>query len=226
MCATYDPNVYFPIKEFESDRIKLVPFRPEVDGEAFYTASAPHPELYEWTAFGPFSTAKGFLDFIEGGMHLDPSFALFVIYNKSTENQAHQLAGLIGLLNTNPANLSTEMGPVFTLPPFQRTHVTTHAIGLLLAHCFEELKLRRVQWQTNALNEKSIGTAQKMGFTLEGIVRWQLLLAPGKHEHGLKPREGDPKPECYGRNTALLSVCWDDWESGVNEKVRERMARR
>ena len=156
----------------------------------------------------------------------DPTTTVFVVYDKARETGTEdRIAGMIGLLNTEPANLSTEAGFVFTLPPFQRTHVTTHAVGLLLAWCLDDLKLRRVQWQANAGNEKSVRTAQKLGFTLEGIIRWQRILPPEKRETGVKPREGDPKPEYYGRHSALLSVCWDDWEGGVKEKVRERMAR-
>ncbi|EKM51083.1 uncharacterized protein PHACADRAFT_103896 [Phanerochaete carnosa HHB-10118-sp] len=226
MCAAYDPNFYYPVKEFQSDRVKLVPFHPELNGKAFYDASALYPEVYDWIPFGPFPTIEGFLDYIEGRIHRDPALTLFVVYNKSVENETDQIAGLIGFLNTVPAYLSTEIGFVFTLPPFQRTHVTTHAVGLLLAWCFDELKLRRVQWQANALNEKSVSAAQKMGFILEGIIRWQRLLPPEKSERGLKPREDDPKPEYYGRNSALLSVCWDDWEDGVRQQVQERMARR
>lgn len=225
-CAPkYDANFHYPVKELESDRVKLVPFHPELNGREFYHASAPYPEIYDWIPFGPFATADAFLGYVEGRIHHDPALTLFVVYNKVTDNQ-DEIAGLIGFLNTVPANLSTEIGFVFTLPPFQRTHVTTHAVGLLLEWCLDELKLRRVQWQANANNEKSVQAAQKMGFTLEGIVRWQRVLPPEKRARGVKPREGDPKPEHYGRHSALLSVCWDDWENGVKGRVRERMARK
>lgn len=193
---------------------------------AFYKASLQYPEIYDWVPVGPFSTAEEFLNYIDVYVQRDPALTVWVVYNKtSAGNTEDEIGGLIGLLDTDPANLSTEVGFVFTLPPFQRTHVTTHAVGLLLAWCLDELKLRRVQWQTNAQNEKSVRAAQKMGFIMEGIVRWQRVLPPEKRDTGSKPPNGDPKPEFYGRDSALLSVCWDDWESGVKEKVSERMAR-
>lgn len=220
-----DPSFHYPVRELESDRVKLVPFDPELNGKEFFAASEPYPEIYDWIPVGPFATAEVFLDLIERIVLRDPAVVLFVVFDKSTEGES-RIAGLIGLLDTVPATLSTEMGFVFTLPPFQRTHVTTHAIGLMLTWCLDELRLRRVQWQANASNEKSVQAALKMGFTLESIVRWQRVLPPEKRERGMKPREGDPQPEHYGRHSALLSVCWDDWENGVKDTVRERMSRK
>ncbi|GJE99953.1 GNAT family N-acetyltransferase [Phanerochaete sordida] len=225
MAAAYDPNFHFAVKELESERVKLVPYHPEMNGRAFYEASLPYPEIYKWVPFGPFSASDSFLEYIERRIRRDPAITLYVVYNKSQES-GDEIAGAIGLLNTDPTNLCTEIGFVFTLPPFQRSHVTTNAVGLLLAWCLDDLKLRRVQWQANARNEKSIAAAQKLGFTFEGVVRWQRILPPEKHETGAKPREDDPKPEYYGRNTALLSICWDEWESGVKEKVFQRMNRK
>lgn len=179
--------------------------------------------------FGPFATVADFLNWTENRIRRDPTHTLFAVYNKPLshpDETRYELAGLIGLLNTSPSNLSTEIGFVFTLPPFQRTHVTTHAVGLLLGWCFDEIGLRRVQWQANELNERSWRAAEKMGFTKEAVVRWQRALPPGKSHGVVQPREGDPKPDWGGRHSALLAVCWDDWEGGVKAKVQERMARR
>jgi RimJ/RimL family protein N-acetyltransferase len=173
--------------------------------------------------FGPFSTLSDFLTWLENRIRSDKGNVAFAVLDK-TQSADHQFAGTIGLLNTSPDHLHTEVAFVFTLPPFQRTHVTTHAIGLLLQWCFEELKLRRVQWQANECNEKSWKAAMKMGFTKEGVSRWQMVLPVGKLHGGLLPREGDPKPDCPGRHSIMLAVCWDDWENGVKLKVQERMA--
>jgi len=128
-------------------------------------------------------------------------------------------------------HLSTEVGFVITLPPFQRTHVTTNAIGLLLMYALDlpphGLGLRRVQWQANRLNTKSIDIAQKMGFKLEAILRWDRVLPVSKASasNGRGRREGDPRPGTIGRDTAMLALCWDDWESG-RARVLEAMDRK
>jgi RimJ/RimL family protein N-acetyltransferase len=101
---------------------------------------------------------------------------------------------------------------VITLPPFQRTHVTTNAIGLLLMYALDlppyGLGLRRVQWQANRLDTKSIGIAQKFGFKLEAILRWDGRVLPASKASvvdGGGEREGDPRPGTVGRDTAVLA---------------------
>jgi hypothetical protein len=60
-----------------------------------------------------------------------------------------------------------------------------------------------------------------MGFRFEGICRWQRTLPGGKETggNGKTLREGDPKRTALGRNSAVLAICWDDWEEGISEKV-------
>jgi len=85
------------------------------------------------------------------------------------------------------------------------------------------LGLRRVQWTTNELNMASRRAAERLGFSLEGIMRWVWVLPEGKG--GLKAGDGDPHPEMPGRHSASFSLCWDDWQSGKREKMLEMMNR-
>lgn len=63
-------------------------------------------------------------------------------------------AGTIGLLNPSVEHAEIEIGHIVILPNFQRTHVTSNSIGLLLSYCFgrgdQGLEMRRVQWQAHA----------------------------------------------------------------------------
>lgn len=71
-----------------------------------------------------------------------------------------------------------------TTVAFRRTHVTTHAAGLLMAYALAPpsasspllsgeggLGLRRIQWTAFAWNGPSIRCALRLGFTAEGILR-------------------------------------------------------
>ena len=85
---------------------------------------------------------------------------------------------MIALINTSQHNLSTEIGWVVIFPQFQRTHVTTNAVGLLLHYCLDApspspgpdaigigisgLGLRRVQWQADERNVPSIRAATRL----------------------------------------------------------------
>lgn len=203
--------------------------------EPFFSATQPHPEIYTYLPFGPFPTVAEFLDeVVEGRVHRNPALVLFAVIDKKTGDG--KLAGIIGLLNTSTANLSTEIGFVFTLPAFQRTHITSNAIGLLLYYCLDlpssrGLGLRRVQWQCNSVNESSIRAAERMGFKAEATLRWDRALPLGKGKVGngravIGRNVDGTNEEGLGRDTRLLSLCWDDWQGGGREKARAVIDRR
>ncbi|KAJ7850679.1 acyl-CoA N-acyltransferase [Mycena olivaceomarginata] len=217
----YDVNFYFPIPKLENDRVKLVPFIPSEHGDAFFAVASSHPELFAYLPVAPFDTAQ---DFVSAIMEIQPDrgVVLFAVLDTSSPGAVPQLAGTIGLLATSPTNLSTEIGFVITLPRFQRTHVTSNAVGLLLRWTLEApaeggLGLRRV----------AVRVAERLGFRREGVMRWDTVLPAEKIEggNGGGIRGGDPKPRSLGRDTVFLSLCWDDWEAGARESVNEVMQR-
>ena len=111
------------------------------------------------------------------------------------------------------------------LPAFQRRRITHSAVALLLQYCLSlpsegGLGLRRVQYQAHESNARSVALARGLGFRMECVQRWQRVLREDKVGNGQEARVGDPMPGTRGRDTAMLSVCWDDWEREVRGKVR------
>ncbi|KAJ7687697.1 acyl-CoA N-acyltransferase [Mycena rosella] len=230
----YDINFCFPVPQLlENDRVKLVPFLPSEHADAFFAAIRAHDALFTYLPWGPFASVDDLLaTLIVGRIQPDPGSVLFAVLDKTAPG-APQLTGIIGLLDTSPAHLSTELGFVITLPRFQRTHVTSGATGLLLRWALDALAagglgLRRVAWKANTLNVSSVRAAERMGFRQEGVLRWERALPAWKTEagNGGGMREGDTLPNCVGRDTVLLSLCWDDWEGGARESVNAIMQRR
>jgi len=205
--------------------VKLVPFIPSLHAQAFFDSTKDHPDLFRRMQF-VFPNLEAVLEMVETYMRIDSNAILFTIIDKTKHDPTNDglggsLAGIIGLFQSSASNLSTEMGPVVVTPPFQRTHVSSNAIGILMRYCFElpssgGLGFRRVQWNTNPENPASIKAAKKMGFIHEGTLRWKWVLPEGKE--GKKSREGDPCSG-LGRDSVLLAICWDDWEGGVREHV-------
>ncbi|KDR72832.1 hypothetical protein GALMADRAFT_125640 [Galerina marginata CBS 339.88] len=236
----YDINFCFPVPPtLESERVHLTPFIPSKHAESFMHQALLYPEIFTYLPFGPFNDAEDFVaNLFETRIHPDPGYILFVIYDKtkpaaSSSSDPGALAGLLGLINSSAVNLSTEIGCIMIFPPFQRTHLASNAIGILLQYALNlparqpgALGLRRVFWQANVLNKPSVRLAERMGFKLEGILRWDRVLPKGKDAgNGKELREGDPRMECVGRDTAMLGHCWDDWESGGRENVEATMRR-
>ena len=190
----------------------IVPLQPSVHADAFFTAIAPHPEAFTYIPFDPFPTVDAFNEWVELRIRRDPALVLFAMIDKTNPvaHEADALAGIIGLMNTEADNLATEIGLLFTLPRAQRTHVTRNAVGLLVRWCFDELRVRRLQWRTDPRNVASIRTAERMGFRREMVRRWERVLPPG-NATGLAVRADDLLPEYKGLETMYLSICWDDW---------------
>lgn len=148
-------------------------------------------------------------------------------------------AGIAGLGGA-PDRATADLGQLL-LTQFQRTFVGTHANALLLHHLLDpptatpgtegtavddsstrskpgrDLGLRRVQWQCNAANTASVRAAQRLGFRMEGVIRWHQVLPVGKTGDGtVEAGAGEWGP---GRHTAMLSLCWDDWVGGGRERI-------
>lgn len=182
----------------------------------------------------------------------------------SDSNANHRLAGTVGLLWAEPARFSAEIGHLMTLPAFQRTYVTSNAIGLLALLCLSDpaaaismdngkgetldkaddhgremftlgpydldgrkpsvgpssprgritggLGLRRVQYQSHPLNIASVRAAERLGFKLEGITRWQRAVSLGKET---VRRAGDAPDVLGGWHSTGLAMCFDDWDAEV-----------
>ncbi|KAK0649533.1 acyl-CoA N-acyltransferase [Cercophora newfieldiana] len=187
---------------------------------------------------GPYPTVLDFIsNFLEKTSLPDPGMFTFAVIDKtrppSAEDDEGQLAGMMSFASTSPVNLVTEIGYVMVLPAFHRTHVTTNAVGLMLKYALDGpykggLGLVRVHWQTSTANVASLKTAERMGFRREALLRWHMMFRDGVRKHkvgngrALPPgsNEGD-----VGRDTVVLSLCWDDWEQGGRERVEKIMAR-
>lgn len=124
----------------------------------------------------------------------------------------------MALTTTDPANASTEIG-IIIFPAFQRSHVSSNAIGLMLQYTLDPpsaggLGLRRVEWKCHSENESSRRAALRMGFELEGTLRWERVFpggAVGLPVDAFEKRNGT-SGEAPGRHTAIFSIVWDEWD--------------
>ncbi|KAK0440605.1 acyl-CoA N-acyltransferase [Armillaria borealis] len=217
----------------QSERVKLVPFDISVHTRLLVTAFSDE-SLYDFVPFGPFKDEEEFIaSFWNKRMKDNIGMTMFAVYDR-TKPEESAYAGVVGYLNSSAEDLVTEIGFVIIAPAFQKTHVTSNAVGLLTKYALDMpedggLGLRRVVWQASAANIASVRTAKRMGFQQEGILRWHRAWPTSKTRgaNGTRVRKGDPKEEAFplGRDTAILSICWDDWEGGARAHVEATMAR-
>lgn len=162
-------------------------------------------------------------EFYNKYIRLSPEEYLYAVIDKSSvpgveEKLPGKYAGIASLSGLNKDNAVAEIGAII-YPSFQRTHVATNAIGLLLLYTLDPhsaggLGLRRVEWKCHAGNEASRRTALRMGFEFEGITRWHRVFPRGTvglPVEALEKRNGT-KGEHLGRHTANFSIVWEEWD--------------
>ncbi len=106
-----------------------------------------------------------------------------------------------------PEHRRLEIGWTWLAPAFQRTAANTETKLLLLAHAFESLGAQRVEFKTDARNERSRAALARIGATQEGIFRKHMVTDSGRI-----------------RDSVYFSIVDDEWPA-IKERLRARLAR-
>lgn len=233
---------HFPISTpIANDRVKLVPFDLDLHGAAFIAQSADHPELWANMSFIPFTTVGELKEsFTRPDTILslsNPAHTTFAIIDKtrdrSPEDPEGELAGMVAYIYTSKPHLSSEVGAIVVLPQYQRSHVTSNTVGLMLQHAFTPAEdggmgLQRVQWHCSTANAASARVAERMGFEKVGRIPYHMKFPLGKRHGKLGNGKSLPPgshPDDVWRDTFYYSLSWDVWAGEAREKVEKAMSR-
>jgi N-acetyltransferase len=104
------------------------------------------------------------------------------------------LVGHTSFMSHRPADRSVEIGNTWLNPAAWGTGANTEAKYLLLKHALEDEGYLRVEFKTDASNERSRPALEKVGATFEGIHRKHMLVRGGER-----------------RDSAWYAVIDDDW---------------
>jgi N-acetyltransferase len=115
-----------------------------------------------------------------------------------------EVVGSTRFLALRPEHRSVEIGWTWLHPSAWGTGANIEAKLLQLEHAFETLGCRRVEFKTDALNERARAALEALGTTFEGVHRKHMLVRGGEN-----------------RDSAWYSVVDDEWPV-----VRERLERR
>jgi RimJ/RimL family protein N-acetyltransferase len=115
----------------------------------------------------------------------------FVIHHKESK----ELIGSTRLFEIFPADKKLEIGWTWLIKKHWDTSINLECKLLLLTHCFEVLKTRRVQLKTDVNNLRSRKAIEKTGAEFEGILRKDKIKANG-----------------VSRSAAYYSIIDDEWE--------------
>lgn len=101
---------------------------------------------------------------------------------------------------------AVEIGATWLTQSAQRTNVNTEAKLLMMTHAFETWRVKRILFKTDVRNDASRANIERVGATLEGILRHHMHSADGDN-NGL-------------RDTALYSILADEWDDARSGLLR------
>jgi len=116
------------------------------------------------------------------------------------------VVGSTRYMNIDRANHRVEIGTTWIARSWQRTFVNTHAKFLMLRHAFEDLDCNAVELRTHRLNDQSRAAIERLGATLDGILRRHMIM-----------------PDGHVRDTAVYSILREEWP-GVKAALERRIA--
>jgi RimJ/RimL family protein N-acetyltransferase len=118
-----------------------------------------------------------------------------------------ELVGHTSFLNDRPHDRVVEIGNTWLVPAAWGTGANVEAKLLLLQHAFEDERYLRVEFKTDAANERSRAALAALPATFEGVFRKHMLVRGGER-----------------RDSAWYAVLDDDWPV-VKENLLARLAR-
>ena len=177
----------------EGERVRLEPLEPRHEEPLW--AVAQDPRTWRWMKVLGHESREVFHDWFAG---IETGFAHFF---------DGELVGHTAFLNDRPADRSVEIGHTWLNPGAWGTTANTEAKYLLMRHAFEEEGYFRVEFKTDAKNERSRPALEKVGATFEGIHRKHMLVRGGER-----------------RDSAWYSVIDDEWPA-AKAKLEALLAR-
>lgn len=121
--------------------------------------------MWTYLAYGPFESFDTYRQWAQRVSEADDPLFFAIVAAETGKAQ-----GVASLMRIDPPSGSIEVGHIAYSPWLQRTRAGTEAMHLLMRRAFT-LGYRRYEWKCDALNASSRATAQRLGFSYEGVFR-------------------------------------------------------
>ncbi len=99
------------------------------------------------------------------------------------ERLSGRAVGSTRFMNADPLNRHVEIGWTWLAPAWQHRGINREAKLLMLRHAFETVGCLRVEFKTDALNDRSRAALLGIGATFEGVFRNHVVSQGGRIRH-------------------------------------------
>lgn len=131
-------------------------------------------DIWKYMPYGPFSSVSGYHHWARDmAVVNDPHFYALI------DPKTGHAGGVMSLMRISPEVGSIEVGHINIAPEMQRSPAVTEAIFLLMQWVFGA-GYRRFEWKCDASNLRSRRSAERFGFSYEGVFR-QHVISKGRN---------------------------------------------
>jgi len=175
---------------FTGQRVVLEPMAAE--HETGLVQAAVDAEMFRWMPVDMASSPDALRDWVT--TTLDAAQAGHEVPYAILAADSRRVLGSTRFLDLRLEHLRAEIGWTWVTRDAWGGGANVETKLLLLGHAFERVGLRRVEFKTDARNERSRGALEALGAQFEGIFRKHMVLGDGS-----------------ARDSAYYSVIDDDW---------------
>jgi N-acetyltransferase len=164
--------------------------------------AARDERVWRWMPYDPSGSSESFHAWLEDALATSSvgTEATFATVDAVTG----ELVGSTRYLALRPEHRGLEIGWTWLAPAHWQTGANVEAKLLMLEHAFERLGCQRVEFKTDARNERSRAALAALPAKFEGIFRKHMLVRGGER-----------------RDSAYYSIIDDEWP-----EVRDNLTRR
>ena len=197
-----DPVAEWHAPTLEGRIVRLEPLRLEHE-EGLWLASRD-PRTWHWLSVVQPRTRDEWHAFLQDALEAARGGTEIPLVTLRHE----EVLGSTRFLSLRPEHRSVEIGWTWLHPDAWNTGANVEAKYLQLRHAFETWGCRRVEWKTDAANERSRRALEALGSTFEGVHHKHMLVRDGEN-----------------RDSAWYAVTDDAWPA-VRAHLEARLAQK
>ena len=186
----------------EDERVILRPITiPDTEQLVQYVTNEPELWQYSLVAIQKPADLNGYIETAIQSRNEKNAYP-FIVFDKITNTYV----GSTRFYDIQLGFETTQLGYTWYSKKVWSTGLNQHCKFLLLQFAFEKMNFKRVEFRADNNNKRSIAAMQKMGCTVEGVLRSHL-----------------PKPDGSRRDSIILSITKEDWDSSVKKILQAQL---
>jgi len=182
----------------ENERVLLRPLQIS-DGSLLMHYVNEEPELWKYS-LAAITNTKDLDKYIQTAIEAreNKTAYAFIVFDKLL----NEYVGCTRLYDIQLAFQTTQIGYTWYSKKCWGTKLNENCKYLLLEYAFDQMGFERVEFRADNNNKRSIAAMQKIGCTIEGVLRNHL-----------------PKPDGTRRDSIVLSILKEEWTNKVKANL-------